>query len=87
MDVVVYTLCAITSLACAGMLLRAYAASGVRLLLWCFVCFVGLAVNNLVLFFDKVVVPDVDLTLWRGLPAFFGVAALVYGLVWETGRR
>ena len=47
--VVVYTLCALTALACAVLLLRAYGASGVRLLLWGGVCFVGLTVNNVLL--------------------------------------
>ena len=87
MDVAVYVLCAVTSLACAGLLFRAYAASRVRLLLWCLLCFIGLALNNVVLFVDKVVVTDVDLSVWRGLPAFLGVVALIYGLVWEADRR
>jgi hypothetical protein len=87
MEVAVYTLCAVTSLTCAALLLRAYAATGVRLLLWCLVCFVGLALNNVLLFVDKVVVPDSDLSVWRTLPAFVGVAGLIYGLVWEGGRR
>lgn len=80
----VYVLCALTSLACAGLLLRAYAETRVRLLFWCLLCFVGLALNNVMLFVDKVIVTDVDLAVWRGLPATLGVAALVYGLVWDT---
>ena len=82
----VYALCALTSLACAGLLFRSFVQTRVRLLLWCFICFVGLALNNVVLFVDKVVAPDVDLSVWRGLPAALGVAALVYGLVWERSR-
>ena len=82
----VYVLCAVTSLLCAWLLLRSYLATRVRLLLWTLVCFVGLALNNVVLFVDKVVAPDVDLAVWRGLPAALGVAALVYGLVWERSR-
>ena len=87
MDVAIYVLCAVTSLACAGLLFRAYAASGVRLLLWCLLCFIGLALNNVMLFVDKVVATGVDLSVWRGLPAFLGIAALIYGLVWEADRR
>lgn len=87
MEVGVYALCAATSIACAALLLRAYAETRVRLLFWCLLCFVGLALNNVVLFIDKVVVPDADLALLRGLPAFVGVAALVYGLAWEADRR
>jgi hypothetical protein len=81
MATAVYALCAVTSLVCALLLARAFAASRVRLLLWCAVCFTGLALNNVVLFVDKVVAPDLDLSVWRGLPAALGVMALVYGLV------
>lgn len=83
---VVYALCALTSLVCAALLLRAWLGSRVRLLLWCLLCFVGLALNNVVLFVDKVVVADVDLSVWRALPAAVGVAVLVFGLVWESSR-
>jgi hypothetical protein len=83
----VYVLCALTSLACAGLLLRAWLDARVPLLFWCLLCFVGLALNNVVLFVDKVVAPDVDLSVWRGLPAALGVAALVFGLVWGSSSR
>ena len=83
----VYALCALTSLACAGLLLRSYLAGRVPLLFWTLLCFVGLALNNIVLFVDKVVAPDVDLSVWRGLPAALGVAALVFGLVWEASTH
>ncbi len=83
----VYVLCALTSLACAGLLLRAYLDTGVRLLFWCLLCFAGLALNNVVLFVDKVITPDIDLSVWRGLPAALGVLALVYGLIWDTDAR
>jgi hypothetical protein len=87
METVVYALCAITSLLCAVLLGRAYVAARVGLLLWTLLCFVGLALNNIVLFIDKVIVTDVDLSLWRSLPALAGVGALVFGLIWESGRR
>jgi uncharacterized protein DUF5985 len=78
---IVYVLCALTSLLCALLLLRAWAASRVRLLLWCLLCFVGLALNNLLLLVDKIVTPATDLSAWRALPATLGVAILAYGLV------
>jgi hypothetical protein len=84
MATLVYALCALTSLACAVLLLRGYAASRARLLLWSGLCFAGLAANNVLLLIDKRVVPTVDLSLWRSLPALAGVALLLYGLVWET---
>ena len=84
MATLVYTLCALTSLACAVLLLRGYASSRVRLLLWSGLCFGGLALNNILLLVDKRLVPEVDLSLWRTLPALAGLALLLYGLVWET---
>jgi hypothetical protein len=84
MAIVVYVLCALTSVACAVLLLRGYARSRVRLLLWVGLCFVGLALNNVLLVVDVRVVPSVDLSLWRSLPALAGLLLLIYGLVWET---
>ena len=82
----VYVLSALTSLACTWLLLRGFAATRVRLLLWSGLCFIGLALNNVILFFDKVVAPDIDLSTWRLLPAFVGVCVLLFGLIWEAGR-
>ena len=84
MATLVYALCGLTSLACAILLLRGYAATRARLLLWSGLCFVGLGANNVLLLVDKRVVPTMDLSLWRTLPALAGVVILLYGLVWET---
>lgn len=86
MGTLVYALCALTSLCCAVLLLRGYRASRARLLLWSGLCFTGLAANNVILLVDKRLVPtlELDLTLWRSIPAIAGVALLLYGLVWET---
>jgi hypothetical protein len=83
---VVYALCALTSLVCAGLLLRSWLATRIRLLLWSLLCFAGLALNNVVLFVDKVVAPETDLSVWRAVPAALGVAILVYGLVWDRAE-
>ena len=80
---IVYALCALTSLACAWLLLRGYARSRVRLLLWSGLCFAGLAINNILLFIDLRVLPETDLSAIRTVPAVIGVALLLYGLVWE----
>jgi len=80
----VYLLCAITCLICAGMLFRGYAKSGVRLLLWSGLCFLGLMVENVVGFVDVVVVPDVSLHVWRKLPGLIAVSVLLFGLIWES---
>ncbi len=80
----VYLLCAATSLACAVLLLRGYLRTGTRLLLWSGLCFVGLALNNVILSVDLIVVPHTDLSTWRLVPAAVGILLLLYGLVWES---
>ena len=69
----VYVLCAATSLLCAVLLLRGYLASRTRLLFWASLCFVGLALNNILLFLDLIVLPDIDLFWWRTVPAIAGI--------------
>lgn len=80
----VYLLCALTSIACAAMLVRGYRASRSKLLLWSSLCFVGLALNNTLLFLDLVVVPTVDLSAWRTGSALASIVILVFGLVWDA---
>jgi hypothetical protein len=81
----VYLLCALTSLACAVLLLRAWARQRVELLLWSGLAFVGFAVANVGLVLDKVVTgPAADLALLRTLPVALGLCILLYGLIWET---
>jgi hypothetical protein len=83
----VYILCAATSLACAVLLVRGYVRSRARFLLWSSLCFLALALNNALLFFDKVIYADVDmptLALARTAVALAGLALLVYGLVWDA---
>lgn len=84
MNTAIYALCALTSLACAVLLLRAWARARVPLLLWSGLCFAGLALNNIILFVDVRVVPGVDLSVWRSLPALAGIGFLIYGLVWKS---
>ncbi|HEY2774164.1 MAG TPA: DUF5985 family protein [Candidatus Binatia bacterium] len=84
MATLAYTACAATALACAGLLLRAYARTGTRLLLWSGLCFVVLTVNNILLTVDLLVFPSVDLFLLRNLTALAGLSLLLYGLIWES---
>ena len=81
---VVFLLCAVTSLACAVLLLRGYARNRVPLLLWSSLCFVGLAVNNILLVFDLIVIPGRDLLFYRNLSGFLSLALLVFGLSWDS---
>ena len=78
----VYILCALTSGLCAVLLLRGYRTSRERLLLWSGLCFVGLTLNNILLFVDLAVVPTVDLSVLRRSVAVVAMAMLLFGLVW-----
>jgi len=81
----VYLLCAATSLACVTLLLGAYRRQRARLLLWSTLCFVFLALNNILLFVDLIIVPDaMDLSVWRSMTALTGIALLLFGLIWES---
>jgi hypothetical protein len=80
----VYILCAGTCLLCAVLLFRGYARSHVRLLFWAGLCFAGLLLDNIILYIDVVVVPDVDLAIWRKLPGLIATVLLVFGLIWES---
>jgi hypothetical protein len=86
MAATVYILSALISLACAALLLRSYMQARTGLLLWAAVCFLGLTLNNTLLFVDELVATDVDLSLWRALPALAGMLALALGLLWEESR-
>jgi hypothetical protein len=81
---VLYLFALISSLACMLLLFRAYAATGMRLLLWSALCFVGLSVSNALLVLDLVVFPDIDLRLLRLAAALTGLLFLLYGFIWEA---
>lgn len=84
MPAAVYLLCFGTSVACVLLLARSYKSGGVRLLLWTALCFVGLAIANLLLFSDLVLFPNVDLRPARQLVHLASIAVLLYGFIWET---
>lgn len=75
---VLYALCALASCFCAVLLVRSYRRNRLRLALWASLCFTGLALNNLLLFFDLVVVPEIDLSVLRS--AFALVALLTFAM-------
>jgi hypothetical protein len=86
MATVVYLLCALTSSACAALLLMAYLRAHARLLLWTFLCFAWLAVNNVLVVVDLTLIPDVDLSIPRVSTALAGLLVLLYGLIFDTER-
>jgi hypothetical protein len=83
-QLLVFVLCALASLACAVLLLRAWRRTRHRLLLWSGLCFVGLATNNAVVAVNAGFAPAQDFTLLRTLPALVGVSLLLYGFIWDA---
>ncbi len=85
MAALIYSLCAATSLVCAGLLFSAYGRTRYRLLLWGGLCFSGLTLSNGVLIVDKLLTPpEVDLSLWRYGLTLLSLIVFLYGLIWDT---
>lgn len=84
MAAVVYFVCALASVLCAALLVRSWRRSPLRLLMWVALGFVGLAVNNVVLFVDRVVTPDADLHVIRDVSGLAAVSVILFGLIWES---
>jgi hypothetical protein len=80
---VIYVLCALASVSCALLLVRSYARQPLRLTLLAGLCFAGLALNNVLLFVDLVVVPNMDLGPLRSTIAVASLLFLVVGLIVE----
>lgn len=80
----VYLLCAVTSIVCAVLLFRGYRASRTRLLFWASTSFMGLALHNVLLFVDLILVPGTDLFYLRTGTALASMLVLLYGLVWDS---
>jgi hypothetical protein len=66
------------------MLFRGYMRTGVRLLFWSGLCFLGLMLDNIMLYADVYVFPDVSLVLWRKVPGLLAISLLLFGLVWDS---
>ena len=80
----VYVMCLASSVACTGLLIRSYVRNRTGLLLWSALGFVALSFNNLFLFLDLVVFPDIDFLSYRHLSALAAIAVLLYGFIWEV---
>ena len=75
---------ALTSFACMVLLFRGYARTGLRLLLWSALCFIFLTANNVLLFVDNIIVPQIDLRPYRLMAALIGIGCLLYAFIWEA---
>ena len=81
----IYVLCAITSIVCLALLARGYMRTGVKLLLWSALCFVFLAINNVLLFVDLVLLgPEISLITVRQASTAVALGILLYGFIWEA---
>lgn len=83
----VYLLCFLTSALCAVLLVRRYAASRTPVLLWSAVCFVFLALSNLIVVIDQLVLTEVSFRTPRLLLTLVAVAVLLFGFIWEAERE
>ena len=86
MSKTVYVLCAILSVLCAVLLFRGYRRNRSRLLLWSCLAFAMLAINNLILFTDLILLPGVDIhgVLLRNAMGAIAGTFLLCGLIWEV---
>lgn len=78
---IIYSLCGLTSLLCAFLLLRAYFREPSRMLWWSGLCFCGLTFSNAILVLDKLVYTQIDLLAWRLWITLVAVLLLLYGLI------
>jgi hypothetical protein len=82
LEAVIYLLCVFTSALCAWLLIRGFHRQRQSLLLWSALCFSLLAVNNLLVFADLVILPQIDLSLARSLTALAAGLLLLCGFIW-----
>ncbi len=80
---IVYSLCFLTSLSCCLLLIRNYRRTKNKVLLWTAACFVLLAIDNLLVVADLILLPNIDLSGSRLLATLFAVSTLIIGFVWE----
>lgn len=84
MAAIVYMLCALTSLACALLLIRQHRLAKNRFLFWSSAGFFVFFISNAILFIDLILLPSMDLSTLRLGITFLGVALILFGLIWEN---
>lgn len=82
--IALFAVAVLSSSACALLLLRGYLRRRIRLLMWSAICFAGLTINNIALFIDLVIFPEIDLRIARLVPALAGMMFLLYGFIWDA---
>ena len=79
----IYSLCLLSSVTCAWLLVRSYVRTRSRLLLWSAACFFLLAVNNFLVVVDLMLLPTADLSIVRQICTLVAVSILLFGFIWE----
>ncbi|HEX4086661.1 MAG TPA: DUF5985 family protein [Chthoniobacteraceae bacterium] len=82
--IILYILAILTSFGCTVLLFRGYRQRRVKLLMWSSICFAALTINNILLFLDLVIFPNIDLRIPRLLAALTGMLFLLYGFIWGS---
>lgn len=80
----IYFLCFLTSLGATVLLIRSFVRNRSPVLLWSALAFIALTANNLLLFADFLLPPDIDLRPERVAAELLAVGLLLYGFIWEV---
>ena len=81
----VYLMCFVTSALCAVLLVRQYRTAALPVLLWSSACFVLLALSNLVVVVDQLMLdPGISLRPLRLVLTLLAVSVLLFGFIWEA---
>lgn len=83
----VYLLSFLASLVCAILLGRSYVRTRTPLLFWSAMCFTLLAVVNLIVVVDMVILPDADLRPVRLWLTLIAVSVLLFGFLWAQDEQ
>ena len=85
---IVYLLCFLTSATCAGLMVRQHRRAPSPILLWSTACFSLLALSNLVVVIDQVMLgPETSLRPVRLILTLSAVAVLLFGFIWEAEQE
>jgi len=80
----VFVLIFVTCVVCLVLLVIAYRRTHMRLLLWSAICFVFLAINSMLIVLDLLLLPNVDLQLYRHIATLAAVSVLLFGFIWDV---
>jgi hypothetical protein len=68
---------------CGVLLFKSYYRHRTALLFWAMLCFLGLALSNILLVIDLLFLPQVDLSLLRNCVTLASLSVMIYGFIWE----